>query len=267
MLLSLALRFEHLLYAVAGLVTVLALSTVAALVQASSDPMPALAKSVDREQDAHELHRFQIETKALRDLQLELLREQFGEDGERYLQEREWLRADLLAADLQSPVSRIEGRMASLEASWLAAQSLEFALLYSLYLSGMPHASPLDRRLVITSGFGQRPNPFGRGGIDFHRGVDLRAAAGEGARSVAAGVVSRTERRSDGYGNNVRILHSSGYESLYAHLDAILVSPGMNVRPGQIIGLAGSSGAATGPHLHFEIRRNRESLDPRPFLP
>lgn len=112
----------------------------------------------------------------------------------------------------------------------------------------------------ITSSFGYRPNPF-TGGISFHPGVDLRASTGTPVMAARDGTVLETGTL-EIYGLFVIINHDGGYQSVYAHLDEILVSEGQIVDAGDRIALSGNSGVSTGPHLHFEIRRNGKPADP-----
>ncbi|MBC8133793.1 MAG: peptidoglycan DD-metalloendopeptidase family protein [Deltaproteobacteria bacterium] len=112
----------------------------------------------------------------------------------------------------------------------------------------------------VTSGFGQRIHPI-TGDLRFHTGIDLRAPAGAPIRAAAAGVVTDAGRRG-GYGNTVEIDHGNGTTTLYAHASSVLVSKGQHVEPGQPVALVGQTGQATGPHLHFEVRRNDHPVNP-----
>ena len=116
----------------------------------------------------------------------------------------------------------------------------------------------------ITSEFGDRPNPLGNGHV-FHRGIDLAAPVGTPVYAVAAGTVIRAG--SDrAYGNVVVINHHNGYRTLYAHNSMLLVKAGARVTPGQQIAKVGTTGHSTGPHLHFEIHRSGQRVDPGPYL-
>jgi murein DD-endopeptidase MepM/ murein hydrolase activator NlpD len=117
----------------------------------------------------------------------------------------------------------------------------------------------------ITSGFGPRVHPLTHD-VRFHTGVDLRAREGAPIRAAAAGVVRSAGPRG-GYGNAVEIDHGNGTSTLYAHASALLVEAGQRVAPGQAVALVGQTGSATGPHLHFELRRNDHPVDPTSALP
>jgi len=123
---------------------------------------------------------------------------------------------------------------------------------------------PLDRG-VVTSGYGVRKDPFG-GHAAFHNGIDIAAAAGTDVFAAREGVV--TEAGSDPvYGKYVVIDHAGGYQTVYGHLERVLVDLNQEVGSGRIIGKVGSTGRSTGPHLHFEIRKEGSSRDPAPLLP
>ncbi|GLQ99556.1 M23 family metallopeptidase [Dyella mobilis] len=116
----------------------------------------------------------------------------------------------------------------------------------------------------ISSEYGRRRNPLGKGHV-FHRGIDLAAPAGTPVYAVAAGTVVRSSGDRS-YGNVVVINHHNGFETLYAHNSKLLVKAGQNVKAGQQIAKVGSTGRSTGPHLHFEIHRSGERVDPGPYL-
>ena len=126
----------------------------------------------------------------------------------------------------------------------------------------LPLGKPVKSR--ITSNYGTRNDPFS-GKPKKHRGIDFAGKIGTELMAVAPGrVVSAGERV--GYGTTVEIDHGLGFTTLYAHLSQILVSRGDWVRPGTVIGLAGSSGRSTGPHLHYEIRYKGAPFDPTKFV-
>lgn len=95
-----------------------------------------------------------------------------------------------------------------------------------------------------------------------HKGVDIAAPMGTSVFSTAEGVVMRTGYDRSGYGNFVEVRHPNGLTSLYAHLSRIDVATGTSVDKNQRVGLVGSTGRSTGPHLHFEIRRNGTQVNP-----
>jgi murein DD-endopeptidase MepM/ murein hydrolase activator NlpD len=135
-----------------------------------------------------------------------------------------------------------------------------------------PNAAAPDAqdRLVardqITSGFGWRRDPM-TGETRFHKGIDLRAAYGQDVVAAADGRVASSGEEGS-YGTSVVLEHADGTRTRYAHLSVALVHEGDTVRAGQALGRAGSSGRATGPHLHFEVLDRDgaplDPLDPRP---
>lgn len=116
----------------------------------------------------------------------------------------------------------------------------------------------------LTSGFGYRIHLI-LGINRFHSGIDLAApygtlvGAADGGQVIQAGY-------SGGYGYSVTLYHGGGFATLYAHLSSIQVTIGQNIERGQVIGLVGSTGLSTGPHLHFEVRINGEPQDPLEYM-
>jgi len=101
----------------------------------------------------------------------------------------------------------------------------------------------------------------------FHTGIDLTEPFGSPVYAADDGIVALVGSSSSGYGNYVVIAHSGGLDTLYGHLSTALVKPGQLVIQGQPIGLEGSSGNSTGPHVHFELRINQTPINPAPYLP
>ncbi len=127
----------------------------------------------------------------------------------------------------------------------------------------LPLGAPVAN-VRITSKYGMRNDPFD-GKPKRHRGIDFAGKIGTELMAVAPGrVVSAGERV--GYGTTVEIDHGLGFSTLYAHLSQITVSRGDWVRPGTVVGLGGSSGRSTGPHLHYEIRYKGAPFDPSKFV-
>ena len=112
----------------------------------------------------------------------------------------------------------------------------------------------------VTSGYGQRFHPI-LGYARMHAGVDFGAAWGSPIIATAAGVVSFAGYHG-GHGNYVRLEHGGGLGTGYGHMSRIAVTPGERVRAGEIIGYVGSTGLSTGPHLHYEMYRNGQTVNP-----
>jgi len=119
---------------------------------------------------------------------------------------------------------------------------------------------PLSKK-IITSEFGYRKSPIS-GTWKFHAGIDLAAPVGTEVFACKHGTVITTEENHPLYGKYIDIKHAGNTVSRYAHLSKILVSRGQKVSTGQTIGLVGTTGASTGPHLHFEVRENGTPKDP-----
>ncbi len=117
-----------------------------------------------------------------------------------------------------------------------------------------------DDNIVVSSEFGPR---WGRE----HRGMDMAGAVGKPIYAAAPGTVVYAGNGLRGYGNVVILQHDDSTTSLYAHNDRLLVREGETVRQGERIAKLGNTGRSTGPHLHFEIRRNDVAKNPRQFLP
>lgn len=130
-------------------------------------------------------------------------------------------------------------------------------------LRKVPLGSPYDGEM--SSGYGYRTNPFGGARGEFHPGIDFKGTVGDEIRASADGYVCRADWYG-GYGNAVMLEHIDGITSLYGHMSRLAVTPGQFVRAGDLIGYLGSTGRSTGPHVHYEIRRNGEDINPIDFL-
>lgn len=123
---------------------------------------------------------------------------------------------------------------------------------------------PLTVRWRLTSKFGYRKDPFS--GVDSHHtGIDMACPTGTSIRPAMNGTVAAAGFHKI-YGNYVIIRHFDGYQTLYAHMSKILVSKGDEVSVGTKIGLVGSTGYSTGPHLHFSVYKNGRLVDPATVL-
>jgi len=132
----------------------------------------------------------------------------------------------------------------------------------SAIVSSTPTVAPV--RGLMNSGFGSRVDPFTGAGA-FHPGLDISTRRHEPVLATAAGVVVRSGWAGD-YGKLVEIAHGTGFTTLYGHLDAILVREGQHVQRGERVGLVGSTGRSTGPHLHYEVRRGDRTLNPLEYI-
>ena len=117
----------------------------------------------------------------------------------------------------------------------------------------------------ISSPFGGRPNPFSGYGRDWHPGIDIAVDYGTPVYASAAGYVQQAGWYG-GYGKYIRLGHDFGYETAYGHMSSLAVSAGSFVKKGEIIGYVGSTGYSTGPHLHFEILKYGEQVNPSSLM-
>lgn len=117
--------------------------------------------------------------------------------------------------------------------------------------------------LPLTSGVS---SPYGPRWGSFHPGVDFYAGVGTPVHSAGDGYVISPPDGTGGYGNVVTIAHPDGAVTWYCHLSQPYVHPGQHVKAGDVIGLSGATGYVTGPHLHFEVRFNNQTVDPVPWL-
>jgi len=144
--------------------------------------------------------------------------------------------------------------------------AITYLLLFPALCFGLPRdmVHPLGTANV-SSGFGTRFHPVMQS-MRHHDGIDLPCPMRTPVRSLAKGTVIRVGTDS-GYGKFVIVFHGAGWSSVYAHLSAQNVEVGRRLKAGEILGLAGATGRVTGPHLHFELRRDGVAVDPLTTLP
>ena len=130
--------------------------------------------------------------------------------------------------------------------------------------SDTPWTRAVDAPTRLTSVYGARKDPFNHR-PDFHEGIDLAAASGSDVHALKSGTVSFSGWKS-GYGRVVIVDHADGTQSLYGHNSKNLVSPGQQVTEKTVLAHVGSTGRATGPHLHLEVRQNGKAIDPIAYL-
>ena len=155
----------------------------------------------------------------------------------------------------------------------LYVQSKSFDDVYKLakskekMLASIPGIQPLSNKDLtrIASGFGYRIHPIYKT-LRMHEGIDFTAPIGTPIYATGDGKIERLKSRMSGYGNVVIIDHGYGYETLYAHMNKIIVKPGQKVKRGDIIGYVGNTGRSTGPHLHYEVRKNGKPINPVHFF-
>jgi murein DD-endopeptidase MepM/ murein hydrolase activator NlpD len=151
----------------------------------------------------------------------------------------------------------------------LHAQSLSFKELVNLAkerelrLASLPAILPVNNKELrrMASGYGWRVDPV-YGTRKMHWGLDFTSDIGTEIYSTGDGVVEKIEHNAWGYGREIVINHGFGYKTRYAHLSSFLVKEGDKVKRGDLIGLMGSSGKSTGPHLHYEVEKDGHKVNP-----
>jgi murein DD-endopeptidase MepM/ murein hydrolase activator NlpD len=133
-------------------------------------------------------------------------------------------------------------------------------------LNSIPAIQPVANKDLdrMASGYGYRIDPFYHS-AKFHAGMDFTAPPGTHVFATGDGVVSDLKRDEWGYGNHIIISHGYGYTTVYAHLSGFKVKKGQKVVRGELIGYVGNTGKSTGPHLHYEVRKNNHPLNPAFF--
>ena len=131
-------------------------------------------------------------------------------------------------------------------------------------LASIPAIMPIynkDLLHSITSDFGWRTHPIYKT-QQFHPGMDFASEQGTPIYSTGDGLIERADNMAQGYGNHVVINHGFGYQTLYGHMSKIAVHANQKINRGQLIGYVGSTGLSTGPHLHYEVIKNGEKVNP-----
>ncbi len=143
----------------------------------------------------------------------------------------------------------------------------EQAITNQRFLACKPSINPLSAAdpYWLTSSYGYRSDPF-TGRPAAHHGIDLAGPYGLDVHSTGDGIVISAHLSRHGYGKEVVVDHGFGYTSRYAHMQDILVKPGQQVKRGEVLGTLGSTGRSTGPHLHYEVRKNDHPVNPVYFF-
>lgn len=123
----------------------------------------------------------------------------------------------------------------------------------------------LNRKIQLLSGFGMRLHPIHKM-MKMHKGIDFSAPKGTPIYASGDGQIIKVENKRSGYGKNIVISHGYGYQSRYAHMSRMDVKVGETVKKGQVIGLVGSTGTSTAPHLHYEVYYMNKAVNPIHFV-
>lgn len=135
---------------------------------------------------------------------------------------------------------------------------------YKKIFDVIPSINPIVGKPYIISDYGWRYDPFTKK-RKYHYGIDMKETPYSKIRATASGKVIRS-RYSKTAGNYIEVQHEYGFSTRYLHLAKILVSKGQTIKKGQVIGLLGNTGRSAGPHLHYEVRVNKQNVNPSPYL-
>ncbi len=130
-------------------------------------------------------------------------------------------------------------------------------------LSSIPSIQPIPNKNLerMASGYGWRVDPIYKI-QEFHKGMDFTCPIGTAVHVTGDGVVETVDFNYGGYGNEIIVNHGFGYRTRYAHLSRFNVKPGQKLKRGDVIGYSGNTGKSTGPHLHYEVLKNGDVLNP-----
>ncbi len=133
-------------------------------------------------------------------------------------------------------------------------------------LASIPSVQPIPTdHTQVSSGFGSRLHPIHKI-VKMHAGMDFTSPVGTEIHATGDGVVDFADYATNGYGIHVVIDHGFDYKTLYAHMDRLSVRKGQRVKRGDVIGVVGNTGLSAGPHLHYEVHKNNEPIDPANFF-
>ena len=182
---------------------------------------------------------------------------------DRYNKLRDYYNADLIV-DVTKKVDQLSKQ--------LYVQSKSYDEVWQLVknkanmLSSIPAIQPVSNKDMtrVASGYGWRIHPIYKT-EKLHTGMDFTAPVGTEIYATGNGTVVKVEKDGRGYGNNVIINHGYGYQTLYGHMSKFSVRPGQKVKRGDLIGSVGNTGTSTGPHLHYEVHKNGNPVNPVNF--
>ena len=201
-------------------------------------------EQLSEKQDEYEAEKVELEAKiAEASAMIEQLEAEISTNYDLYLEAQE----EALESDIQNKIAELERQE--------AASSITST---GSYIWPLPGYSP-------GSAYGWRMHPIFNE-MRFHAGEDIGAPSGTPILAADSGVASVYPDNGNGYGNYIMINHGGGRVTLYAHMSAFAISGGATVTQGQVIGYVGSTGNSTGPHLHFEVRVNGATTDPKQYF-
>ena len=188
---------------------------------------------------------------------------ELAEEQEIALVER--LKDDQLVASITNTLNNLKARANAQEKSHREVD--ELVKNKEKLLSHTPAIQPVSNKDLnrIASGYGARIDPVYKT-VKFHYGLDFAAPQGTPIYATADGRVTTAGNTGNGYGNYVVINHGYGYETLYGHMVRVKARAGQEVVRGEVIGWVGSTGKSTGPHLHYEVHKYKQKIDPIYFF-
>ena len=206
----------------------------------------ATLEQLGEKQEEYEAEKAELEAKiAEASALIEQLEEEINSNYELYLEVL--AQEEALESDIQNKIAELERQE--------AANSITST---GTYIWPLPGYSP-------GSAYGWRMHPIFHE-MRFHAGEDIGAPSGTPILAADSGVATVIPDNGNGYGNYIMINHGGGRVTLYAHMSAFAISNGASVTQGQVIGYVGSTGNSTGPHLHFEVRVNGATTDPKQYF-
>ena len=175
------------------------------------------------------------------------------------------LRKSGLVVNVSQRIDKISSRVQVQSSSLVSVY--EEALTTQHFLACKPSINPISSAdpCWLTSTYGYRNDPF-TNRRSAHHGIDLAGPYGLDIHCTGEGTVILAGTNRHGYGKEVVVDHGFGYTSRYAHLQDILVKRGQKLKRGEVVGTLGSTGRSTGPHLHYEIRKNNRPVNPMYFF-
>ena len=191
---------------------------------------------------------------------LEVLKAMRAATPQEGLLENEALSRDIYTAMMDTEIARVMAQRDTTGFTQMVEKSLEKTTPQPQQ-QNQSHAAAHG---IVSSAFGMRTDPF-NGNVKFHQGVDIAAPAGTPVKAAADGKVIFSGQIA-GYGNLVEVDHGNGWVTRYGHNAANLVAVGDDIKAGQTVGLVGSTGRATGPHVHFEVRKAGKAVNPDNLL-
>lgn len=218
-----------------------------------------------------EVSEFEKQMNELKERDLKIYRAMYEADPPKPVDYRGADYAEMLELPQGELIQRIMQKIDHLEKD-AKAQERSYTTLSKLIrtkeevINSIPAIQPVANKDLnrMASGYGYRLDPFYHTAT-FHAGMDFTADIGTEVYATGDGVVQKSTNDGWGYGNHVVISHGFGYTTLYGHLSRIAVRPGAKIKRGQIIGYVGSTGRSTGPHLHYEVRKNGNPINPAFF--